>query len=73
MPNSVAHGINCKCCPNEDEFNMWFNDVNEPVELYGLVFYPSDILKLDGPAYREAVNNWFDMMVSSHFELGEEE
>lgn len=56
--------------PFEDEyatdvaFQEYLNEVYPTVKCAGLVFDPAEVIKLDGPAYREMFNNWLDGLVS---------
>lgn len=44
---------------NEDLFNEWLDEIYPTVDVAGITFYPSDILKECDPiAYRCAMSDW---------------
>ena len=44
----------------ESQYDEFLDDVYQSVTIAGVEYFPSNIVKTDGPAYREGFNNWTD-------------
>jgi hypothetical protein len=44
----------------EEEFNSFIDELYPVTEIFGLTFFPSNILRTDKIAYRESFLNWLD-------------